>query len=506
MVREEFGTNFIAMFSDELIASKLFLILQKISNENSKWYPYIDGLPTSDELNTPCYFAKNELKYLKGSNIYDAIAQRRELWESQWKEIETLLPNLPQKFTSISNLDSISFDDYLWASTIYTSRSFPAYIIYPETDRDLSMLLPIVDLINHKPLTRITWNGTTENTFDVTVDGTFTERSEIFNNYGAKGNEELLMGYGFCIKDNFADTVALKVVPIPQGVKPIEESGLIIPKDSVYYITEKEPYNKDLIEILEINSTVMRPHTLNKNTETIINKFQAIENYHAALQQKLGKIRHVKKPKDGKEQTLRKYFIGIYLESQKSILKAAIVYCKETFEKYIRSYSENIISLESIFKDKNDSEFEKYCSIWFDKEKIGENTDLSPSIIRLLDFEEETLLVYLVYLMNKGVSWLPRISELESNHLETLLRFTSEEDFKALHNLLTQELFEKIPEVFNVEIYSVENLRIAGALLRTNSILSALGVPIITDGEEYGIEIMTIIIHDKLLTNDYKLI
>jgi len=39
--------------------------------------------------------------------------------------------------------------------------------------------------------------------------------AQVFNNYGPKGNEELLRGYGFCLVDNPVDVAHFRV-----GVDP----------------------------------------------------------------------------------------------------------------------------------------------------------------------------------------------------------------------------------------------------------------------------------------------
>lgn len=60
---------------------------------------------------------------------------------------------------------------------------------------------------------------------------------EVFNNYGAKPNDELLLGYGFVLQDNPEDALSLVMGTAgdPALAKLLEEGGL--PLSKVHYIT-----------------------------------------------------------------------------------------------------------------------------------------------------------------------------------------------------------------------------------------------------------------------------
>lgn len=88
----------------------------------------------------------------------------------------------------------------------------------PSADLDFSVLFPGLDAANHHHDTKIDW------TFD---PGRFTiarsdrveANQEVNNNYGPKSNDELLMGYGFCVADNPNDTVLLTLKPPPDELQ-----------------------------------------------------------------------------------------------------------------------------------------------------------------------------------------------------------------------------------------------------------------------------------------------
>jgi len=62
-----------------------FLVEQRLLGERSFWEPYISCLPKEDQLGTPLYFSQEDLDWLRGTNIYAAVDQRRVMWEQEWK-------------------------------------------------------------------------------------------------------------------------------------------------------------------------------------------------------------------------------------------------------------------------------------------------------------------------------------------------------------------------------------------------------------------------------------
>jgi hypothetical protein len=84
------------------------------------------------------------------------------------------------------------------------------------------VLVPLVDALNHARSTPISWsvdkleNGTASSQMMTKslslVSHKRTEPfEEVFNNYGAKPNDELLLGYGFTLANNSEDVLLLKL-------------------------------------------------------------------------------------------------------------------------------------------------------------------------------------------------------------------------------------------------------------------------------------------------------
>lgn len=76
-----------------------------------------------------------------------------------------------------------------------------------------------MDAGNHNPNARVDWSYD-PGRFSLTISDAAPASSQIFNNYGPKGNDELLMGYGFCSADNPHDGILLSMRPPPP---PLQE-------------------------------------------------------------------------------------------------------------------------------------------------------------------------------------------------------------------------------------------------------------------------------------------
>lgn len=91
-------------------------------------------------------------------------------------------------------------EDFLWAHSMYSSRAFPYKLIDPSSTEESEVLFPLVDALNHKPNTKITWSrsGDSETGSLTFVAGQeYQVGDEIFNNYGPKVNH--VSSLSFCL-------------------------------------------------------------------------------------------------------------------------------------------------------------------------------------------------------------------------------------------------------------------------------------------------------------------
>lgn len=126
---------------------------------------------------------------------------------------------------------------FRWAATIFGSRSFTSQVLdatlpadlaalgHPQTNEEpydlvelfstrFGVLLPLMDLCNHKPGAKVEWQAR-YNFVGLQILETYESGQEICNNYGPRDNEGLLLAYGFTIQNNPFDhlVIGIKVPP-----------------------------------------------------------------------------------------------------------------------------------------------------------------------------------------------------------------------------------------------------------------------------------------------------
>ncbi|KAF1991816.1 SET domain-containing protein [Aulographum hederae CBS 113979] len=210
---DRFSTTKLAGRLPDAAVTYFFLAEQRLLKERSRWYPYIDALPTEDEMSTPLYFSREDLVWLYGTSIYpsdsdpsrSSIEARKEMWQEHWESGRSALQELG------ANAEPYTWDLFLWAATIFTSRSFTSAAAFPSsTDATFSILYPVIDLFNHRTGAKVVWDFSNGN-FSLGLTEAYATGDQIFNNYAPKGNEELLTGYGFTLDSNPCDEVAVRL-------------------------------------------------------------------------------------------------------------------------------------------------------------------------------------------------------------------------------------------------------------------------------------------------------
>ncbi|KAL4736007.1 hypothetical protein BDV11DRAFT_194810 [Aspergillus similis] len=203
---EEVGSEEVAIF---------FLIGQYLRGPESFWHPYIRTLPRPGSLTTlPYYEEEEDLEWLEGTSLVQARKQKvallREKYESSSRELRK---------SGFHDAERYSWNLYLWASTIFVSRAFSEKVlsgVIPEHEmpENASVLLPFIDILNHRPLAKVEWRAGQQNV-DFVVLEEVSVNEEIANNYGPRNNEQLMMNYGFCLANNPCDyrTVSLRAPP-----------------------------------------------------------------------------------------------------------------------------------------------------------------------------------------------------------------------------------------------------------------------------------------------------
>ncbi|PSR73000.1 hypothetical protein PHLCEN_2v11104 [Hermanssonia centrifuga] len=166
-----------------------------------------------------------ELELCRGTNLYGATLDRQKAWEAEWTECKDTLGQ-----SDASLADRFTWEQYLTASTYVSSRAFPSTLL-SETPSLLStptsypILLPGVDSLNHARGQPVSWvvfhpnsatsyspsPATPEPVISLVLHCATPGGCELFNNYGPKPNAELILGYGFSLRNNPDDTIVLKI-------------------------------------------------------------------------------------------------------------------------------------------------------------------------------------------------------------------------------------------------------------------------------------------------------
>ncbi|KAI4260494.1 MAG: hypothetical protein L6R42_004024 [Xanthoria sp. 1 TBL-2021] len=185
---------------------RFFLIEQYQLGTQSFWWPYIHTLPdpsAGSPFDTPMYYDDDDKKWLQGTSLGHSTTMIDRTWRGEHAQGLRRLRH--------GNFDRYPWEIYKWAATVIASRSFPAGALTSSrryngtSEQDGSpVLLPGLDLLNHSPAARVTWQWT-EDACNILSDQQLSIGTEVFNNYAPKSNEELMMGYGFSLFRNASD-------------------------------------------------------------------------------------------------------------------------------------------------------------------------------------------------------------------------------------------------------------------------------------------------------------
>ncbi len=265
--------------------------------------PYARTLPSSVSL--PICWKRNELALLSG--CITGIAPLQEIAATTLQLVTEFVALMDAgilgKFPSIFPPGVLTWERWVWAASVFTSRVLPAtcYLNEGETNAvshepgeekdlqsprevwdELGVLVPILDMLNHEIDThQVTWqpNLTRDKTVIGDVDGEEHEKAhppraimhkrvkkgqQVYTCYGHLSNRILMLQYGFCQIANSADETrlgwglmdAVGNVPPPPDFTPLLEVNEEFQKFQVYESTEPVAVNDwwsdERLELLEL--------------------------------------------------------------------------------------------------------------------------------------------------------------------------------------------------------------------------------------------------------------
>lgn len=507
-----FGPEFTSISSKTLnINSVLKLYLaREVTNTESFFKPYLSLLPTLSQVNSPYTWTADQKLLLKDTNLGNSLNQNLFQIIEEWWQVINLLPESIKKpeahfmnmkfyyeykfykdedfykyFITDFNIDNwTNFANYLWSSIILKSRSFPAYLLKDDSStsikKDEAMLLPLIDLLNHNPKSNVSWL-VDEKYFSFKSDSASPD-SELFNNYGMKGNEELLLGYGFCIENNSADSAALKL-QIPQSfIDKIIDFGIELPTMETYTTSVIRTDDDVPKKATNYEDGILFFITENNLPENLIQVFQYVvrnewENGLSTRMQLHGlnqlrqaielKLALLKVPKVTDTVTRN---IKIYIESQQRIFKSTIKRIKLLEKDLLAKNKLKLISLKTVYKNDIKSSQSLLLTFGF------------TSYDQILDhqFQDQYWLLYLIRCYNRQ-EYIPDTADEgdENNYLPKWIqtyfnkvvassnKIIPEEvvQYKEIYQNLIPPLNKAVPEIFGKGKWGVEELIYSARLL-----------------------------------------
>ncbi|KAK2768431.1 hypothetical protein FQN54_000286 [Arachnomyces sp. PD_36] len=357
----KFPTQFLETLEPDAVTA-FSLADHYLRGKSTFWAAYIDILPKPGQMTTPQYFEGQDLEWLAGTNLFQAREKRLEVWREMYEKGMGILEGC--KF---EGREGYTWDLFLWAFTILTSRGFSSKVLkesfaasrWDWGDKQFSVLLPVVDLLNHRPLSKVEWQAGRD-AVRLSIFEDLQPGQEVDNNYGPKNNEQLMMGYGFCFRGNICDyrTVTLRAPPgsplseakadhreqFPDSELLKEDKYYVLnvfyPLGSSFDILEGSVFSQDLLDAVSVLSANNRELGYLQFAEDRIYIPRApygnSRNILAALSQIVVElISHVVRLKgiasrNGKPQNQKQLLADIYIDSQRKISESAIAIAEWT--------------------------------------------------------------------------------------------------------------------------------------------------------------------------------
>ncbi|AAS52157.2 ADR237Cp [Eremothecium gossypii ATCC 10895] len=445
--------------------------------------PYLSVLPTHKEMHTPYFWTNSELLLLRGMDIYLKAKKNLRQLVNEWHELVTAgelrndtkfydLFNSSENFDAgeyISNqladpttTDWTDFPAYLWASSIFSSRAFPTLILGTTTDLNEAFLNPIIDLLNHSAGTNVTWSYN-EQVAAVTFSTaqTLETGDELYNNYGDKSNDELLLNYGFVLPNNEHDKSTLCFRIPSESISQAARVGVNLQAAYIFddMISYELPVSGELSpSIVNLFSSL----NMLKSEEflTVRSTLEGLDQLSSILQQK---IEALKSPtatlSNGSNHNAAKLF-KLYKASQKKIFQAAFDSIPRLQKEIIKAHKP--LSFKSVLKN----------------DRLFANSALLALGVTSYDdmlkkgMERRLILLWLVRVGNKQSYknteyQLPDFIHTMFQEVKRNIVVDKDDvmEYMNFYKSLFPQLGSKIPEVYGTGDWSIKQFIVAGTVM-----------------------------------------
>lgn len=195
------------LFDVEGLTNELILLLWLIYEfyqDASPWRYYLDALPM--EFDTALYYDEAELAVLQETPIGQEITLLQQKATATYNSV---VPTLMQHYPELFHPKKYTLENWFWAQSVLDSRGIKLNL--GEASAALC-LLPLVDMINGAPVSfleginSVSLGPKDQDSYIIRTLVPLKSYKEIFMNYGAFANRELLLYYGYVTNCNEYDT------------------------------------------------------------------------------------------------------------------------------------------------------------------------------------------------------------------------------------------------------------------------------------------------------------
>eukprot|EP00892_Ulva_mutabilis_P007496 jgi/Ulvmu1/5118/UM021_0135.1 len=197
---------------DNVGALQLWLLAHRELGPESEYAPYIASLSKPD---VPIAYPENVFQELAGTELHAAVQDLRAKLAKTWELVKPLLREVG--VACQKDMDGLTLEDWTWAFSILTSRSFSVPVVAGSEGSAVMSLVPGLDYLNHNKGSVVRWaiDGTVDS-----KDGKIklkcpshmipTSGEEVCIQYSQDAsNFTLLLQYGFVDEVNDNDCVRI---------------------------------------------------------------------------------------------------------------------------------------------------------------------------------------------------------------------------------------------------------------------------------------------------------
>lgn len=248
------------------------------SDAPTTFAPYLRTLPPLIPI--PLCWKRNEYALL--ANCPSGVPVLQEVYSQMMALTSDLIilldAGLLYRFPSLVSKDMLTFDRWVWAASIFTSRMLPSSYYFnmgssgeggetmcysPQSVwQEMGVFVPFMDMLNHDAQSnQVMWDA---DAMMVDGDGVaqgkimlkrrIKKTSEVFTNYGAYSNQDMMLRYGFVKINNDHDTV-----PISWGLSNCVGK---VPAPADYVDLEMKDGN-----VMAVNTSVVDPSSVYESSD-----------------------------------------------------------------------------------------------------------------------------------------------------------------------------------------------------------------------------------------------